>query len=827
MNFLFPAAFATNTLAMTALLIGFGLAGDSTMAADIGMVQGASLALFYALSANARSLILNPVSPVCADAILLSRLLLLPMVAALTYWLSISVANVPPLLASILILRRGTEWIGEVHLSELERVGDRKAAKAQLLSQALLLLLAMGWYMAQMPFPLLGILLWAFVPLFHNLRFVRGSLSADRDGLANTWTRMVPHFGSSAIIGIGVYVFRLLLLLIAGKHIAGDLFTAFALGGVIGSIFTNAFGPSIILEQQRTGSRTLSRPLRAILIASLTAGTALISSSLLAPGILGWSGKSPLFWGAVGYSLLGGAVMIYAQLIRLWILQNHKDSDLFGPDTIMNILIIISIPLLSNLFGTHILATLFLFNSLLALIFYWSYERGEHLYASWRDRTQNVVLISIAVLILTPLFVQLGSGIFRSPALYYDSHGTLRLLPVPLSAFICYAGIAILGGYQKATASLTFIFFSCVLMIGSAVASTQDLFNQERDKLILLAQFVIPMFGMVLGEIYSGKEKAFATSLEKAFLYILLIIVPLQLASTWLQGNRILSPYLHFFSVYGHLQYVPVIFVSAFLITFSRLWQVPGYKPVLLILSPLMGIYVAASISMAAIALLILSFSGIAFLYYRTFADKRILVVLLAILLATTSYFQYAKHDGTAAMKFAFLSNDKHTDAPLVQGPAPVISVPQHKEVAVDIQKVPNLSERFTFWKYYFDGITSSPEALLWGHAQPPNRTLYPSAHNYYLDLAYNFGSVGLLPLLALIGYLGTAVFRARRELFASPHLLTLAFVVAFLMLVDNSLKVGLRQPYSGIFTYFICGLLAGRLSKLTKSRILKNELAY
>jgi hypothetical protein len=36
--------------------------------------------------------------------------------------------------------------------------------------------------------------------------------------------------------------------------------------------------------------------------------------------------------------------------------------------------------------------------------------------------------------------------------------------------------------------------------------------------------------------------------------------------------------------------------------------------------------------------------------------------------------------------------------------------------------------------------------------------------------------------------------------------------VVLFLILTDNSLKVGMRQPYPGILTFFFWGVLLSRL---------------
>ena len=176
MSYLFPAVFMTNVLAMTALLIGFGLAGKLEMAADIGIVQGATLAFFYALSANARNLILGQTSPAQAQAMMIARMVFILPVAGVTFWLSTRLSGIDSYLAIVLILRRCVEWLGEVHLSEMERIGSRKLAQNYFLSQSLLLIVALAWSLWDMPFPLLGLFLWALLPLLFSLRFIHNTL---------------------------------------------------------------------------------------------------------------------------------------------------------------------------------------------------------------------------------------------------------------------------------------------------------------------------------------------------------------------------------------------------------------------------------------------------------------------------------------------------------------------------------------------------------------------------------------------------------------------------------------------------------------------------
>ena len=126
--------------------------------------------------------------------------------------------------------------------------------------------------------------------------------------------------------------------------------------------------------------------------------------------------------------------------------------------------------------------------------------------------------------------------------------------------------------------------------------------------------------------------------------------------------------------------------------------------------------------------------------------------------------------------------------------------------------EAPNITERIRYWTYYTNRIFSSPKTFLVGHANRPDRAEHPSAHNYYLDLVYNFGFLSLLPILGLLVLTFVKVYTFRDRIFSNTGLTGLTILVLFLLLVDNSFKVGLRQPYPGIITFFLWGLLLNRL---------------
>ncbi|HEY3327773.1 MAG TPA: hypothetical protein VGK14_11480, partial [Novimethylophilus sp.] len=100
------------------------------------------------------------------------------------------------------------------------------------------------------------------------------------------------------------------------------------------------------------------------------------------------------------------------------------------------------------------------------------------------------------------------------------------------------------------------------------------------------------------------------------------------------------------------------------------------------------------------------------------------------------------------------------------------------------------------------------------GHPKPLPRKVWSSAHNWYLDLIDNFGLISVLPILFLTGYTTYLLCHYGEKL--PSETLWLGAIVFYLVVVDSNFKVTLRQPYPGIFAFFLWGML---LSKLTIKR--------
>jgi hypothetical protein len=599
---LLPLSYLVLNQGTTFLLIAAGLFGLSELAANIGLVHGAALATFYAFSSNARNLILTTRVRIPVATILATRIALVAPLSAIALLLSVAVTSVDIALAAIIVVRRAAEWIVELELSEREVAGDVAVAQRGIVSQVGLLLATVLVMVTAPPYVFWVVLAWAISPFMLLTRgFLRLWLDGAKVLVRGGGSLLLPHFGSTGATGISIYVFRAILVLVAGKALAGDLFTAFAIGSFAGTLFANVFGPSILLAEERTQRTRFSAVVSSLLVLYVCAGIAILTATWMSPTLFDFTPRSIVFWRATGWSLLGGAVMLLAQRVRLNLLAKGRDVEVFGSDVAMNVCLITAIPVLYAINVNGALETLYFLNAVLLLLLYLSAERGfaERLAPGSSGRLAGV----LAFCVFLPLFLQFSGHVYNSPQPVWDSGGVLSTVPVPLSLIACFAGIALLGGFSATAPALWTILGLLATMMLSTVmlAGAQD--SAERAKMILMLQVLLPAFGLVLAAMVK-----FGVVLERVILATVALIVPAQLLMSWSQHSLPLTHSLYLFSVYQHQQYVPVVLASAFIFVLPGSWKTAGTigRIGLAVLSFLVGLYVTAAYSTVAMLVTIL-----------------------------------------------------------------------------------------------------------------------------------------------------------------------------------------------------------------------------
>jgi hypothetical protein len=405
-------------------------------------------------------------------------------------------------------------------------------------------------------------------------------------------------------------------------------------------------------------------------------------------------------------------------------------------------------------------------------------------------KTHPVLVWLVSAAILFPLFFQLSGGIYRDLDPIYDSRGILWSLPLPISIAACILGIAAHARrFGPARPAAIYIAFF-IGLIGVSFAFAGEAPNGRAAKLLYAAQTLLPTTGLVLGLLLGAARETIA----RAFFWVLALVLPLQLLAGWFQGGLMLTNYLYVFSIYQHIQFVPIVFAAAFAFVTVHLWD--SQKASICLLTAITGIYVLASGAFLAIGLyggFVLVFFGEAILKRSNGHAQGLLAIgagIAAAVFAGSLYYGQVKGD-----------TDRFGNANAY--------VQKFRDVAEG--KLPgNMAQRVNDWKMYGGWVAQSPRTLLFGHTKPPSREVITSAHNWYLDLVYNFGLLGLLPIAGLIGTTAWKGWQLRNSLPAA--IWCLAGLTAFMILVDSNFKVTLRQPYPGIFTYFLWGLLLAHL---------------
>jgi hypothetical protein len=396
----------------------------------------------------------------------------------------------------------------------------------------------------------------------------------------------------------------------------------------------------------------------------------------------------------------------------------------------------------------------------------------------------------VMVFLFAPIFFLLDGHVFTSSDLAYSSHQKLMQLPLPLAVIFCLVGVFIFLRIERVRLSAAVIFAFYILTTFAILISGdhQPALKQEFARFILQIQFLLPMFGLAIGQSL-GEEPGNKWRFEVAMLVVVTAIVPMQLLDTFLQGTVVLSPNLYFFSIYQQLEYVPTIMIAMYLLAATGLAGRRYYDLLLLLLAPLMGIYAAASNSWVVIVLLIGGLFAWMLLSLR-FTDKRRTLAMAMLGLAITGMLAYVFVSNGSAVERSSGIFASNAQTHIAEGDA-------------------GTSKR----AYYRQHLNDSTATLLLGHSERTHGNLGTSGYNYLLDMVYNFGIVAPIPLLYLLFYTLRRLWLQASRKCAGDNVAMLAGVVLYLVVVVNAWNVGLREPYPGIVTFFLWGVLLNQLS--------------
>lgn len=406
---------------------------------------------------------------------------------------------------------------------------------------------------------------------------------------------------------------------------------------------------------------------------------------------------------------------------------------------------------------------------------------------------QFILKVLLGFFLVFPVFFQLSGGLYLSSSSLNKVRGEIGWWPIPFSALACFFGVLFysfkIENVLKASGLYFFIFLTLILMVISSFISSDLAIKPQ--KWILLFQFILPMAGLIFGRLFNDRNESLI--LEKVFIIALTFIVPIQLFTSWEKGSMILDSDFFIFKIYGHFQYVPQTLAVVFIISLFSLFDEKKIRNLVLLIMPFMGLYVIASYSFAAI---IIFFLGLLVFFLRDLIlNKKINTFFLFLCFITASislvYFNAAKIRYPQFNRFSINGEGNN-----------ILS-----------QLPPNILERIVIWNAFLKGSIKSPKTFLFGNPNQLDINQYPSAHNFYLDFIFNFGFLAIIPFAIILTNTLMAIGRNWKMIILNRRLTGLTLSLILLVIFDNSVKVGLRQFYSGVFTYFLWGFLLFHLT--------------
>lgn len=512
---IFPLCFIFNSLSLSLLVIAFSFSGNEIFAAEISVMQAAISGLLYALSSNSRVTILSGRDNIFDKLLVLRIYALIPLVY-LSYILVGAIGEFNLFLFVVILLRRISEWIADLFLSDLERESNYSKGIIFIIVQAILLCLLVYNIYRGLNYYLL-IIIWCISPIvvyswfkFKNsfiIYYIPSKIFNNYD---------ITHFGSSIVIGLTLFIFRASVVTIFGKETAGSLLSAFAIGGMMGAIFATSYAPTLAKNELETEGIHFNKRFHLILIPLFIAiGSYLIYLPFIENTPVIFHEKSNLFWSAVGYSCFASVIIYYAQLYRNRLLIVSKDNVLFGADILASISTIFSINLLYLIFGINGGAALALVQSILMLIFYIS-----------SYRTSNSIFIlsfyAILCLIALPVFFKVeisNLSSINSIAVMFDVN-----VYFPISFFFIFLFLILIGNFQNAKNSFICISIYYIIIYLSYFFVTN---NDSNDwiKLLTITKYLLPPLALVLGEIVGKSIRSKQISNRDLFFFLLIVII--------------------------------------------------------------------------------------------------------------------------------------------------------------------------------------------------------------------------------------------------------------------------------------------------------------
>ena len=353
-----------NLFLPTLILIISSLFKQYSLAAELGILIGINIIFTQIFSANLRSIIIskNSTNNIYSHIIFRSVVVFFALLVNFIIFYNYNFIYFEVLLQiTILIL---IQWQCEIILTYYEIKNYKKKFLEYLFVCFIFSLLIIGSFIFQYNF----LLILIFFNILFLLFLIIGIFQVDRkfNSIKKIFLNVIKSkaFFSSLTISLSNLVWRLLILSLCGKTLAGIYFASFAIGSLPGTLFNNSFGPTMLKKNLKIKYLDIFK------FCSYLAITFLMLVCLYHKDKIFFDNQFTQLFGT-SISLVGSIFMIKGQYYRQFIIQktNYK-STLFNYDIIYSLIICLIVPFLFLIGGIKLIIISFLISSLISFAIY-------------------------------------------------------------------------------------------------------------------------------------------------------------------------------------------------------------------------------------------------------------------------------------------------------------------------------------------------------------------------------------------------------------------------------------------------------------------------
>lgn len=312
-------------------------------------------------------------------------------------------------------------------------------------------------------------------------------------------------------------------------------------------------------------------------------------------------------------------------------------------------------------------------------------------------------------------------------------------------------------------------------------------FNFNYERILYLLQFFLPLLGLFIGYFF------FNNSFFLIIYRILFIFFSIHLLSSLLQGKSFLITNLYLFQIYQNFQYVnsTLILLACISVIMIReqIHKINFYLFIFLIL-----VYSFYGYSFSSIIICFVSFI---IFFKNNFLKKKIKYFFLYLFFLFSFFILIKINNNVDEKRFIDQVNINYVDNY------------QKFTKILNFDAPESITLRAQIWNVYVKDIWEN-NLIFFGSRLLDLDKKYNGAHNLFIDSIYKFGILLTIPFFYLFIFFFFSIIKETNK--KKKEILILFFIF---LLIENFFKVSLKQPYSGIISYYIFAILLFNKKKI------------